>query len=419
MQFIETLKLKSKLFFLFILITIGLISIGLFGMMHLESMKKNADGLYFGSLVPITELDEIMQNYNSNLTSAIYKAHRLEASPDETIFIIHNSIEKIQNRWKNYQAHFKHEEELEYVEYVSLEIEAINKYFLQISSAAKQGKNLNELNVNILEKKVSFISSVLHKLINYEVRVAEIERSRFLQNYQLSLKQLGLFLGLIILAVLAISYYVFRTIQEENEKLEVVTSQLKDVNQKLENVSFNDLLTGLYNKRYFNFVYENELRHAKRSNSYITLMMLELDYFKKFTDRYGLLEGDKALQSVANILKEILDTPGNYLFRFSGERFGIFLDERDETSSAKLAGEICDALRIKEIKHELSEASEYLSLSIGVVCCVADEVLDEAVLLLRSEEMLYEAKERGGDRYVITSNVSEAKAQVVEEEIII
>ena len=71
MAFIEALKLKSKLFFLFFLITTGLITIGIIGTLHLDAMKKNLDSLYFGSLVPITELNDILHTYNNTLSLLI------------------------------------------------------------------------------------------------------------------------------------------------------------------------------------------------------------------------------------------------------------------------------------------------------------------------------------------------------------
>ena len=73
MRFIEALKLRNKLFLLFLLITIGLVSIGVMGALNINSMKKNIDALYFGSLVPVIELNEILQVYHGNLTTVIYK----------------------------------------------------------------------------------------------------------------------------------------------------------------------------------------------------------------------------------------------------------------------------------------------------------------------------------------------------------
>jgi|GEM_PF-344843 len=418
MQFIEALKLRSKLFFLFILITVGLLAVGVVGTLHINAMKKNIDNLYFGSLVPVTELNDIILTYNSGLSGSVYKAVREEQSPAETLLKIQNSLENIETKWFTYASHFKRDDELEYVNYVATEIENTNRYFEKIVTLVQQGKSLNALNVKILQKKVSFINSVIQRLIKYEVSIAEYERKKFLQSYNNSIKYLGIVLTFIIIAVLIISYYVFKSIQKDHTQLEVTTKKLKLVNKKLENVSYTDVLTGLHNRRYFNHVYEKELKRAKRNNTYITFMMLDIDFFKQYNDTYGHLEGDYALKSVAKVLKDTLKRPSDYVFRLGGEEFGVLLSETDESNSAKLAREICDAIRDREIKHEKSKVNKFVTISIGVVCCIADEALDENILLSRSDEMLYEAKESGRDRYIITSNVSAAKAQTIEDELI-
>jgi len=222
---------------------------------------------------------------------------------------------------------------------------------------------------------------------------------------------------LIILAVLVISYQVFRSIQNDNTKLEVATKKLKKANKKLENVSYTDSLTSLHNRRYFNMLYTRELKRAKRTHSYITFMMLDIDFFKQYNDTYGHIEGDYALKSVAKVLKETLKRPSDFVFRLGGEEFGVLLTQTDESDSAKLARDICDAIKAREIKHEASSINEYLTMSIGVVCCIADDALDEDVLISRADETLYRAKETGRDRYIITTDVSEAKPQTIEEKI--
>ena len=408
MQFIEALKLKSKLFFLFILITSGLITVGIIGTIQLDSMKKNVDSLYFGSLVPVTELNEIIHTYHSGLASTLYKASRLEISPNETLSNIQNSLLQINQVWKSYESHFKRENEQEYVDYTALEIESINNYFLKMYKAVKDSQDVSKISINTLEKKVTAIESVIQKLINYEVRIANYERKQFIENYHQTIKQLGFFLLLVIIGVLVISFYVFKSIQNDHTKLEITTSKLKKVNKKLENVSYTDVLTDLHNRRYFNLIYDKELKRARRTNSYITFMMLDIDYFKQYNDTYGHIEGDFALKSVAKVLKDTLKRPSDYVFRLGGEEFGVLLSDTDESSSAKLAGEIGDAVRARQIVHETSKVNDFLTISIGVVCCVADDALDDEVLISRADEMLYEAKETGRDRYVITSNVSKA-----------
>lgn len=416
MQFIEALRLRSKLLFLFILITLGLIAVGVIGSVHINAMKKNMDNLYFGSLVPVVELHDIVQTYNNDLAGTIYKAKREELSPSETHLKISDNLKNIQKRWHSYASHFKRDGELAYVDYVATEIESTNRYFLQIMTLVKQGKSLAPLNMNILEKKISFINRVVQKLINYEVEIASYERKKFLKSYNATLKKLGIFLILIIVAVLIISYYVFKSIQNDHSRLEAATTRLARANKKLENVSYTDVLTGLHNRRYFNHVYERELRRAKRNHTYITFMMLDIDYFKQYNDTYGHVEGDTALKSVASVLKTKLKRPSDYVFRLGGEEFGVLLAQTDESSSAQLARGICNAIKAQEILHKSSLVSNCITISIGVVCCVADEALDDEILISRADEMLYEAKESGRDRYIITSNVSAARPQTIKEE---
>jgi diguanylate cyclase (GGDEF)-like protein len=416
MQFIEALKLRSKLFFLFILITIGLFSIGIIGAININSMKKNLDALYFGSLVPVTELNEMLQTYHKGLASSLYKAKRGEASSSQTSNELEHSLNKINELWQTYESHFKRDEELQYVEYVALEIQVVNRYFLKLLRASRDSQDMSAISIASLEKYVSHIHNVVQKLISYEVSMARYERKKFLSLYDGAVYKLGIMLGLIILAVLLISYSVFASIQSDQTRLEIATQKLKKLNKKLENVSYTDSLTSMHNRRYFNLVYERELKRARRTHSHITFMMLDIDYFKQYNDTYGHIEGDNALKVVAKVLSETLRRPSDFVFRLGGEEFGVLLTQTDESNSAKLARELCDAIREEKLEHKGSAVNNFLTISIGVVCCIADDALNEDILISRADEMLYEAKETGRDRYIITTNMSESKAMQVEEE---
>jgi len=135
-------------------------------------------------------------------------------------------------------------------------------------------------------------------------------------------------------------------------------------------------------------------------------MMLDIDFFKQYNDTYGHIAGDVTLQEVAKVLQTIMRRPNDYVFRLGGEEFGVLLTKTDETHSARLAREICDTLRAKEIQHTGSKVNEFVTISIGVVCCVADMALEDAILISRADEMLYKAKDGGRDGYIITSNAS-------------
>ena len=415
MKFIEALKLRSRLFFLFILITMGLAVIGVVGSIHIKNMKKSIDAVYFGSLVPVTELNDILHTYNSTLSKTIYKSQRLELSLGETASEIENSLFNIQTKWKSYTSHFKRDDELEYVDYTTVEIKATNAYFEKILKHTLAGEDLSKISVSTLETKLFHITAVIEKLTNYEINMANYERKVFLQQYDSAISTLGYALSIIILAILFISYYVFTTVQQDHTRLELSAKKLKIANKKLEHVSYVDSLTNLHNRRYFNHIYERELKLAKREKSYITFMMLDIDFFKQYNDTYGHVEGDETLKAVAKVLQNTLRRPNDYVFRLGGEEFGVLLTKTDETHSARLAREICDTLRAKEIKHTGSKVNKFVTISIGVVCCVADEALEDEVLISRADEMLYKAKDGGRDGYIITSNVSKLTSKNTEE----
>lgn len=405
MKFIEALKLKSKLLFLFILITVGLFSVGIMGTIYTNSMKKNLDSLYFGSLVPVVELNEILQIYHGDLGSAVYKVKNGDIPLNELNLQINNSLMKINKRWRSYSSHFKRDDEMGYVEYTAHEIEQTNRYFKAVLQAGSSGKDLHKISVQNLNKVLENIHSTIKKLINYEVEVAQYDRKHFLQTYSSILFQIGFVLFVVTIGVLFILYYVFKSIQNDHTKLEVATKKLKRVNKKLENVSYTDSLTSLHNRRYFNFIYDRELKRARRAKSYITFMMLDIDFFKQYNDCYGHIEGDLALQSVAKVLKESLKRPSDFVFRIGGEEFAVLLVDTDELNSARLANDICKAVEANQIEHRKSDISDYITVSIGVVCCIADEALDDEALLSRADKMLYNAKHSGRNCYIITTNL--------------
>ncbi len=406
MQFIEALKLRSKLFFLFILITIGLIIVGIMGAININSMKKSVDSLYFGSLVPVTELNEILQIYHGKVATTFYNIKNKEISFDQANTQVQSSIRKINKYWSQYESHFKRDEELEYVNYVSLEIENANKHF---TSVFQHNKDLKDINIASITKYITHLHTIIKKMIQYEIEIAKYDRKQFLNKYNSTLFEVGIVLLAIIIAVLFISYHVFASIQRDQTKLEITTKKLKRANKKLENVSYTDALTSLHNRRYFNFIYDKELKRAKRTKCHITFMMLDIDFFKQYNDTYGHIEGDFALKSVAKVLKDTLKRPSDFVFRLGGEEFGVLLTDTDELNSAKLAQNICDAIRGREIRHETSKVNEFVTISIGVVCCVADDALDDDALISLADKMLYEAKESGRDCFVLSTDVSFAK----------
>jgi hypothetical protein len=209
MQILETLKLKSRLLLVFVLITMGLIFLGLVGTINTKDMKKRIDNLYFGTLMPVTELHEILYMYNAVLSPTVYKTKYEQITTDEMEEKITMALKSINKKWQSYKNHYKSDDELPYVNFTTNEIEKTNRYFQRVLQAARQNKDLTKLSVKLLESKVEYINTVLKKLLDYELNVARYDRKGFLESYNTITKTVSIILVLIIFGVLFVTYYVF------------------------------------------------------------------------------------------------------------------------------------------------------------------------------------------------------------------
>lgn len=415
MRFIEALRLKSRLFLLFILITVGLVLLGMVGAIKVGDMKNRIDSLYFGSLIPVTELNEILDAYNGKILPSLYKAKQGRITKEEFTSILEESLRRVQKRWGSYKNHYKTREELPYVSYASSEISQTNDEFYKLLELAKNRSTLEKLAVSVLERKIEHVDTVVKKLLDYEMGYAYFERKQFLEHYKTTMYNIGIILAVIIFAVLFVTYYVFKSVQNEQEKLEKLSKKLHQANKKLENASYTDSLTGLHNRRYFNYIYDRELKRAKRERNYITFMMIDIDFFKQYNDTYGHIAGDHTLKIVAKVIKSCFKRPSDFVFRLGGEEFGVLLIGVDELGSARLAKELTKTVKEQAIEHKASKVAEVVTASVGVVSCIADEMLDGEALIQKADEMLYKAKDGGRDRYMITSEIY-GNAKDTEEE---
>jgi diguanylate cyclase (GGDEF)-like protein len=241
-------------------------------------------------------------------------------------------------------------------------------------------------------------------LLDYELNVARYDRKGFLQSYSTITKTVSVILVLIIFGVLFVTYYVFRSIQKENTKLEIATQKLKIANKKLQEASYTDSLTGLYNRRYFNYIYKRELQRARREKKYVSFMMMDIDYFKQYNDTYGHIAGDLALKRVAKVIKNSFRRPSDFVFRLGGEEFGVLIIGVDEQNCETLAQKVVENVKKEAIEHKNSQVCDVVTLSVGVACCVADDSLDDEMLLQTADAMLYKAKEEGRNRYEVAKD---------------
>jgi len=167
---------------------------------------------------------------------------------------------------------------------------------------------------------------------------------------------------------------------------------------ELEALSFKDALTNIANRRRFNASLELEWASARRERQPLSLLMIDIDYFKQYNDLYGHLRGDQCLVDIAQTLSLALDGPRDLVARFGGEEFVILLPAADAATAWNVA-QRCERLIQKQaITHALSPHERRLTVSIGVGTIVPDEQANAASFTDSIDQQLYAAKNNGRNR---------------------
>jgi diguanylate cyclase (GGDEF)-like protein len=185
----------------------------------------------------------------------------------------------------------------------------------------------------------------------------------------------------------AISYLIRR--------LRSANSKLQDLNSELKQLSIIDGLTGIYNRRFFDLELARECRNATHSAKPLSLIMLDIDFFKAYNDSYGHQEGDKCLTLIAATLNKTIRKPGDIVFRYGGEEFAVILSETDAEGAKIVAENLrCEVENLK-IPHIGSKVSNIVTVSVGVSTIVPNPYLIPDKLVSFSDKALYQAKKDG------------------------
>ena len=171
--------------------------------------------------------------------------------------------------------------------------------------------------------------------------------------------------------------------------------KLLSLQKELEALSFKDGLTGVANRRMFDSILEVEWANARRNNQPLSMIMLDIDYFKQYNDHYGHVQGDACLKRVGQALSSAATRSRDFFARFGGEEFVLVLPETDEKSAAKIA-ERCRSLIFKEqIPHAASQVSQVLTVSVGVGTIVPSHKDESIAFIEEVDRRLYQAKQSG------------------------
>ncbi|MDW7681568.1 MAG: diguanylate cyclase [bacterium] len=185
-----------------------------------------------------------------------------------------------------------------------------------------------------------------------------------------------------------------------NKELQLKVRQLEDAQIELKKLAVTDGLTGAYNYRFFKEQLQKEITRAQRHKSHVSIVMIDIDYFKNYNDTHGHPAGDEVLKTISALLKKNIRNL-DVAARYGGEEFVLILIESDKNAASIVARKIKDLVEKFKFKAEETQPNGKITVSIGV-STYPDDAQSFGQLVELADERLYKAKNAGRNRVVLT-----------------
>lgn len=176
---------------------------------------------------------------------------------------------------------------------------------------------------------------------------------------------------------------------------------LREQAVELRAFSHIDGLTGIANRRRYDECIEDEFRRARRNGTLLSLIMVDIDHFKKYNDSYGHQTGDTCLKAVAATLNKGLHRPGDLLARYGGEEFVVVLPCTDREGAYLIAENMRRHVEALNIHHATSSVADHVTISLGVASLIPHHSRELDQLQVAADQALYRAKREGRNRVVV------------------
>lgn len=184
-----------------------------------------------------------------------------------------------------------------------------------------------------------------------------------------------------------------------------IQAALTKENRDLQRLASIDGLTQIGNRRSFNQTISQMWPQAYQRKTPLSLLLCDIDYFKRYNDTYGHLAGDACLQAIAQAMQKGTHRQGDFVARYGGEEFALLLPATDSEGAMQVAGAMQAAVSQLHIPHQTSLVKPYVSLSIGICTLIPDDLQTPyEVLIHGADEALYTAKLQGRDRAVVNAH---------------
>lgn len=176
---------------------------------------------------------------------------------------------------------------------------------------------------------------------------------------------------------------------------------LQQANLELERLALIDSLTQIGNRRRFDSYLKREWKRLARSEQPLSLILCDVDYFKRYNDLYGHQQGDRCLQEVAQAMSRIVKRSADLACRYGGEEFALILPHTDRAGSIIVAELLQSEIYSLQLIHEDSEVSSFVTLSLGISSIIPNAAESPEILIQQADTALYQAKKQGRNQYCI------------------
>jgi diguanylate cyclase (GGDEF)-like protein len=204
-------------------------------------------------------------------------------------------------------------------------------------------------------------------------------------------------------AALRIKLGAMCRITDMRKKLLQMSEELQDTNRALVKLSSLDGLTNVLNRRSFDAALEVEWHRGLRTGMPLALTIGDIDYFKRYNDTYGHVDGGQCLRSVAAVLSKTARRQSDLVAQYGGDEFVILMTNTSEQLAVQIGQLVLDAVRSLQIPHVTSDIAQYVTMSLGISVCVPNTTSSPKALLKAADEALYKSKDEGRDRATLVA----------------
>lgn len=196
-------------------------------------------------------------------------------------------------------------------------------------------------------------------------------------------------------------------VEQRTMQIQQSNRQLEELNDKLKKMALVDGLTNIPNRRQFDEYFEEQYNICSTENRSLSLLFLDIDYFKKYNDYYGHQKGDECLKMVAKELNDhVTELPEGIVSRYGGEEFVCVLPSTTEGNPELFAQELNHRIEHLQLPHEKSLVSNYVTVSIGLTTVIPSTTIERKDIIKQADHALYQAKVAGRNRIAIYSDIN-------------